>query len=76
VREVSRGEFTPSWAIVGGAVGDEVKSGTILAFNNRHKSRQMRTWKDIVSEGEVRGRMEVKSSESRAYHYHVQTHCD
>lgn len=27
VRWISRGEFTPSWAIVGGEVGESVKSG-------------------------------------------------
>jgi hypothetical protein len=35
VREISRGEFTPSWAIVGGAVGDKVKSGIMLGFGTR-----------------------------------------
>jgi hypothetical protein len=37
VREISRGEFTPSWAMVGGAVGDSVKSGTMLVLSNRRK---------------------------------------
>jgi hypothetical protein len=35
VREISRVEFTPSWAIVGGAVGDDVKSGIRLAFGTK-----------------------------------------
>jgi hypothetical protein len=29
VRWISREEFTPSWAIVGGEVGENVKSGSI-----------------------------------------------
>jgi hypothetical protein len=35
VREISRGEFTPSCAMVGGAVGDSVKSGRMLGFGTR-----------------------------------------
>lgn len=30
MREISRGKFTPSCAMVGGAVGDSVKFGTRL----------------------------------------------
>jgi hypothetical protein len=35
VREISRAEFTPSCATVGGAVGDSVKSGTVLGLKKR-----------------------------------------
>ena len=31
VRAISRGEFTPSWAIVGGGFGEMVKSGVEIS---------------------------------------------
>ena len=31
-REISRGEFTPSWAIVGGEEGESVKSGGFVSL--------------------------------------------
>lgn len=73
MREISRGEFTPSWAIVGGQVGERVKSGWLLA-------------KQVIVQGvlETMEYLERWASFpwretgvlSRAYRFHVRGGCD